>query len=33
MLDSTGVTSARGGMKVVVGDGSVDINDGALEVT
>ena len=33
VLDSTGVTSARGGKKVVVGDGSVDINDGALEVT
>jgi uncharacterized protein involved in type VI secretion and phage assembly len=33
VLDRTGVTSARGGKKVVVADGSVDINDGALEVT
>jgi uncharacterized protein involved in type VI secretion and phage assembly len=33
VLDGNGVTSARGDMKVVVGDSSVDLNDGALEVT
>jgi uncharacterized protein involved in type VI secretion and phage assembly len=33
LLDSNGVTSSRGGMKVVVGDSSVNVNDGALEVS
>jgi hypothetical protein len=33
LLDSTGVTSTRGSQKVTVGDGSVSINDGAMEVT
>ena len=32
-LDSDGVTAGRGSKKVVVGDSSVSVNDGALEVT
>jgi uncharacterized protein involved in type VI secretion and phage assembly len=31
-LDSTGITQARGSQQVVVGDASVSINSGALEV-
>jgi uncharacterized protein involved in type VI secretion and phage assembly len=32
-LDSSGITQARGTQQVVVGDASVNINSGALEVT
>jgi uncharacterized protein involved in type VI secretion and phage assembly len=32
-LDSSGVTQTRGTQKVTVGDASVSINDGAMEVT
>jgi uncharacterized protein involved in type VI secretion and phage assembly len=32
-LDSSGVTQTRGTQKVTVGDASVSINDGAIEVT
>lgn len=32
-LDAEGVTLSRGGKKIVVNDGSVDVNDGALAVT
>jgi uncharacterized protein involved in type VI secretion and phage assembly len=32
-LDSSGITHARGTQQVVVGDASVNINSGALEVT
>jgi uncharacterized protein involved in type VI secretion and phage assembly len=31
-FDSTGITSTRGSQKVVVGDASVSVNDGAMEV-
>lgn len=32
-LDSNGVSIARGGKKILVSDGNVSVNDGALEVT
>jgi uncharacterized protein involved in type VI secretion and phage assembly len=32
-LDSSGVTIERGGQKLVVGESSVNVNEGALEVT
>jgi uncharacterized protein involved in type VI secretion and phage assembly len=32
-LDASGITIERGGQKLVVGESSVDVNDGALQVT
>ncbi len=32
-LDATGITHARGGQTLVVGDASVSVNDGAMTVT
>jgi uncharacterized protein involved in type VI secretion and phage assembly len=32
-LDSNGITHQRGGQSLVVGDGSVSVNDGAMQVT
>jgi len=32
-MDAGGITLERGGMKIVVSDAEVNVNDGALEVT
>lgn len=32
LLNSTGITLSKGGQQVVIGDASVSVNDGALEV-